>query len=127
MQDSRSTTELSTLQPEATGPAVLPVVDIVEDAQGVTLYADLPGVSREALKIDIDGDRLTLEGERAPWGGNHQSLYTEVSGRLFRRRFTLGKALDASQVSAELSAGVLRLRIPKAPHAQVRRVPVQVA
>lgn len=116
-------------QPAATpaaGPAIAPAVDVMEDSQGLTLYADLPGVSRENLKIDVDGDRLSIEAQRSGWPTENQALYTELSPRLFRRSFTLGKALDASQISAEMSAGVLRLRIPKAAHAQVRRVQVQV-
>lgn len=115
----------------ANGPtsrnAAVPAVDVIEDSQGITLYADLPGVTRDGLKIDVDGDRLTLEAERSVWGAAEQSLYSEFTATGFRRSFTLGKALDASRISAELSAGVLRLRIPKTAHAQVRRVPVNVA
>ena len=120
-------TDFSCLQRDITGPAIVPAVDVIEDAQGLTLYADLPGVSRDALRIDIDGDTLTIEGQRSDTPPAQQALYTERPGQVFRRSFTLGKALDAGQVSAELSAGVLRLRLPKAPHAQVRRVPVQVS
>ena len=43
-------------------PALVPPVDIVEDGNGITLKADLPGVSRENLSIRVDGDTLTLEG-----------------------------------------------------------------
>jgi HSP20 family protein len=118
--------DITQLQRDTAGPAILPAVDVIEDAQGLTLYADLPGVNHDTLRIDIDGDTLTLEGQRSDLPQGQQTLYTELARRTFRRSFTLGKALDAAQVSAELSAGVLRLRIPKAPHAQVRRVPVQV-
>ncbi len=109
-------------------PALLPPVDVVEDATGITLYADMPGVSRDRLKLDVEGDQLTLEGEVSlalpkELGAQH----AEVQLSRYRRAFTLSKELDAEKVSAELSQGVLRVRIPKAAHAQPRKIAVQVA
>ena len=109
-------------------PALLPPVDIIEDSSGITLYADLPGVPRDKLSIDVEGDRLTIEGELAlalPEG--LQPQHAEVTLSRWRRSFTLSKELDADKVSAELSQGVLRMRIPKAAHAQPRRISVNVA
>jgi HSP20 family molecular chaperone IbpA len=108
--------------------ALLPPVDVIEDATGITLYADLPGVPKAGVQVRVDGDQLTLEGDMAlalPEG--MQPTHAEVQRSRYHRAFTLSKELDASQVSAEMSQGVLRLRIPKAPHAQPRRVQVQVA
>lgn len=112
-------------KPEA---ALRPPVDVVEDATGITLYADLPGVKREDLQIQVEGDQLTLEaglGLAMPEG--LQAAHSEVALARFRRGFTLSKELDASRVSAELAQGVLRVRIPKAEHAQPRRIQVSVA
>ena len=108
-------------------PALQPPVDVIEDATGITLYADLPGVPRERLNVRVEGDQLAIEGEAAialPAG--LQAQHAEVTLTRYRRTFTLSKELDADQVSAELSHGVLRLRIPKAAQAQPRRVQVQV-
>lgn len=108
-------------------PALLPPVDVIEDSTGITLYADMPGVSRERLHLRVDADQLTLEGEvqlPVPEGMNAQ--HAEVQLSRYRRAFTLSKELDADNVSAELSNGVLRVRIPKAPHAQPRKISVQV-
>lgn len=108
-------------------PALLPPVDVVEDASGITLYADLPGVSKERLQLRVDGDQLAIEAEAqlaAP--AEMTPTHVEVELPRYRRTFTLSKELDAQQVSAELSHGVLRVRIPKAPHAQPRRIQVQV-
>lgn len=109
-------------------PALLPLVDVVEDASGITLYADLPGVAREALQLRVEGDRLAIEAEiSATLREGSTPSHTEVGLTRYRRAFTLSKELDAEKVSAELSHGVLRVRIPKAAQAQPRRIEVQVA
>lgn len=107
--------------------ALLPPVDVYEDASGITLQADLPGVTKEKLELRIEADTLILEGEVAltlPEG--MEATHAEVQLPRYRRVFTLSKELDTEQVKAELRHGVLTLRIPKAPHAQPRRIEVQV-
>ena len=107
--------------------ALTPPVDVIEDATGITLLADLPGVSRDKLHLEIESDTLTIEAETAletPEGLN--SSHTEVGLARFRRVFTLSKELDTEKVSAQLSNGVLTLRIPKAERAQPRRIDVKV-
>lgn len=108
--------------------ALMPPVDVIEDGTGITLYADLPGVPKDKLNLQIEGDTLTIEGEIAlsvPEG--MAPSYAEVNLSRYRRVFTLSKELDPAKVSAELSNGVLALRIPKAEHAQPRRIEVRVA
>ncbi|MFN3416863.1 MAG: Hsp20/alpha crystallin family protein [Caldimonas sp.] len=109
-------------------PALVPPVDVIEDSTGITLYADLPGVPRDRLNLRVEGDTLSLEGEMQlalPQGMTPS--HAEVQLSRFRRTFTLSKELDPDKVSAELTHGVLRVRIPKAEHAQPRRVEVRVA
>ncbi|MDE2397235.1 MAG: Hsp20/alpha crystallin family protein [Burkholderiales bacterium] len=109
-------------------PALIPPVDVVEDANGITLYADLPGVPREQLSVQVEGDQLLVEGEiAAPQIAGLQAGHAEVQLGRYRRAFTLSKELDASRVNAELAQGVLRLRIPKAEHAQPRKIAIQVS
>jgi HSP20 family protein len=105
-----------------------PPVDVIEDAGGITLYADLPGVSRDKLNLQVESDTLTIEAESSlnmPEGLT--SSHTEVGLARFHRVFTLSKELDTERVSAELMQGVLTLRIPKAQHAQPRRIEVRTA
>jgi HSP20 family molecular chaperone IbpA len=109
-------------------PALLPPVDVVEDSTGITLYADLPGVPRDKLHLRVDGDQLAIEAELAltvPQG--MEPTHAEVGLTRYRRTFTLSKELDADKVNAEFQHGVLRVRIPKAAHAQPRKITVQVA
>jgi HSP20 family protein len=102
-----------------------PAVDIFEDAQGITLYADLPGVSVDGLDVHIEGDTLLLSGTSnlaLPQGA--QPVYGEQRSLAFRRRFSLSGDLDASGIDARLVNGVLTVRIPKTPAAQPRRIEV---
>ena len=106
--------------------AAVPAVDIFEDSGGITLLADMPGVSKEKLDIRLDGHTLAIEGEvgvAAPEG--MRALWAEVEVPRFRRKFSLGRELDASRIEASMKDGVLSLRIPKLAHAQPRRIAVQ--
>lgn len=108
--------------------ALIPPVDVVEDSSGITLYADLPGVSKDKLNLNVEAGTLTIEGElglSTPEG--MEATYAEVGLARFRRVFSLSKDLDTAKVSAELAQGVLRLRIPKAEHAQPRKIEVRVS
>ena len=107
--------------------ALTPPVDVIEDANGITLYADLPGVPKEKLDVHVEADTLTIEGEIAlPVPEGMEATHVEVTLPRYRRVFTLSKELDAGKVGAEFSHGVLKLRIPKAEHAQPRRIQVAV-
>jgi HSP20 family molecular chaperone IbpA len=108
-------------------PVLLPPTDVIEDDEGITLYADLPGVPKDKLNLRVEADTLSIEGEVAldlPEG--MESSHAEVGLPRYRRVFTLSRELDTGKVSAEFSQGVLKLRIPKAAHAQPRRIEIQV-
>jgi HSP20 family protein len=109
-------------------PALLPPVDVIEDATGITLYADLPGVPKDRLNVRVEGETLLIEADLVlAVPQDMQASHAEVQRTHYRRAFTLSRELDPDKVSAEMSQGVLRLRIPKAEHAQPRRINVQVA
>ena len=104
---------------------VAPAVDIFEDAGGLTLLADMPGVSRERLDVKVDGDNLFIEGVVELEGSTDmRALWAEVNVPRFRRSFVLSRELDAARIQANLKDGVLTLRIPKQAHAQPRRIEV---
>lgn len=114
--------------PAAAEAALLPPVDVIEDAGGITLFADLPGVSKDTLKLQLETDSLTIEGDVAlNLPQEMESSYAEVKVPRYRRIFTLSKDLDGEKTSAELKNGVLKLRIPKAAHAQPRKIQINVA
>jgi HSP20 family protein len=106
--------------------ALMPPVDVIEDSTGITLYADVPGLSKDKLDLRVEADKLTIEGDldlSLPDG--MEAHHAEVSVGRYRRVFTLSKELDTGKVSAELANGVLTLRIPRAEHAQPRRIEVK--
>lgn len=112
----------------ASEAALVPPVDVIEDANGITLYADLPGVPKDKLNLHVEADALTIEGEVSlDLPPDMESTHAEVSLPRYRRVFSLSKELDSEKVAAEFNHGVLKLRIPKAEHAQPRRIEVSVA
>lgn len=108
--------------------ALMPPVDVIEDASGITLYADLPGVPKDRLSLQVEADTLTIEGEVAlDVAEGMEATHAEMSVPRYRRVFTLSRELDTDKVSAEFNHGVLKLRIPKAEHAQPRKVEIRVS
>ena len=108
---------------QATGPRTVaePAVEIFEDAGGITLLADMPGVPREALDVRLEGEAAIS----APDG--MRPLWAEISVPRFRRAFTLSRELDMARIEAGMKDGVLTLRIPKQAHAQPRRIAVSTS
>jgi HSP20 family protein len=105
--------------------AVLPAVDVFEDAGAITLLADMPGVPREQLELKIEGDALLIEGGVQPLTPEGlEAVYAELRVPRYRRSFTLSRELDTARIEANLKDGVLTLRIPKQAHAQPRRIAV---
>ena len=108
-------------------PYLVPPVDVFENEQGITLLADLPGVTKEGLGVRVDGDNLLIEGQVQSAGPeNLQLVYGEAQYAAYRRQFTLSRELDASRIEAQLKDGVLQLTIPKAEEAKPRRIEVNV-
>jgi HSP20 family molecular chaperone IbpA len=106
--------------------AVLPAVDVFEDASGITLLADMPGVSKDRLELRVEGDALSIEGSMQPQTPEGlEAVYAEVRVPRFRRTFTLSRELDTAKIDANLKDGVLTLRIPKQAYAQPRRIEVR--
>jgi len=107
--------------------SIIPAVDVIEDGTGITLYADLPGVSKDKLTLNVEHDALVIE---APIDSAVQPgievQHTEIDTTAYRRVFTLSKELDAEKISAQMTNGVLKLHIPKAEHAQPKRINVAV-
>ena len=108
--------------------ALLPQVDVYENKDGIMLVADLPGVPKDKLELRIDNDTLLIEADIVQdTPENMEAAYAEVRLSRYRRAFSLSNELDSSRIDAQLRDGVLNLRIPKHPHAQPRRIEVNVA
>lgn len=126
MSDNKPLTRTS--QQQEQHRVVLPAVDVFEDESGITVLADMPGVSKDELELKVEGDTLSIEGgvrTLAPEG--LEALYAEVRVPRYRRTFTLSRELDTARIEANLKEGVLTLRMPKQAYAQARRIPVTTA
>lgn len=105
---------------------ISPAVDIFENNDGISVMADMPGVAKERLNIQIDNDTLTIEGEaEIPMPEGMEALYADVRSTRYRRSFSLSSELDGSKADASLKEGVLTLRIPKREKYQPRKVEVR--
>lgn len=104
-----------------------PAVDIYEDDDGLVLMADLPGVSKDKLSIDLKEDVLTISGEVPDPNFVGDSLLNEYQAGGYIRQFTLGEAIDRGKIDAKLKNGVLTLRLPKAEKARPQRIEVQLS
>lgn len=103
-----------------------PPVDVFEDADGITLRLDMPGVSKERLSVQAEKDTLTIEGDaQISMPEGMEALYAEIHSTRYRRSFTLSGELDSDKAQANLKDGVLTLRIPKRAELRPRRIEVR--
>jgi HSP20 family molecular chaperone IbpA len=111
-------------EPTRQGVMYSPEVDIVEEVHTITVYADLPGVKRESLIIDVREGVLSLTAtvERQP--AHWQPTYREYQEGGYERRFALGERIDTEKISAKLENGVLTLVLPKAEAQKPRKVTI---
>jgi HSP20 family molecular chaperone IbpA len=106
---------------------LVPAVDIYETAAGVTLWADLPGVPREKLEVNVHDASLRIDGQAVvPTPAGLRVQHAEVRQPRYARTFTLSPDLDASRIEANLQDGVLKVTIPRREEAKPRRIEVSV-
>ncbi|MFU8803414.1 MAG: Hsp20/alpha crystallin family protein [Bradymonadaceae bacterium] len=102
-----------------------PDVDIYETDQALVVLADMPGCTGKDVELDVRDNLLTITGSIRPVEDRWTPLYTEYRTGHFMREFRLGQQIDQTKISAELNDGVLRLTLPKAEHAQPRKIQVK--
>jgi HSP20 family molecular chaperone IbpA len=103
-----------------------PPVDISENSQGVTLWADLPGVTKDRLDVKVHDGSLYIEAEAmVPMPAGLRLQHAEIRRPHFARAFSLGVDLDASKIDANLKDGVLKLTIPRRDEARPRRIEIR--
>jgi HSP20 family molecular chaperone IbpA len=111
-----------------TQASLRPPVDIFEDADGITLALDMPGVAKDRVSIQADFNALVIEGDMQiamPQG--MEALYAEVHATHYRRSFTLSGELDTEKIEANLTDGVLTVRVPKRLELRPRKIEVKTS
>jgi HSP20 family protein len=108
--------------------ASIPRLDLLENEQAFEIHAEMPGVEKEDLKVAIDRQRVTIEGECRKANERREGenvVYSERSARKFMRSFTLPSEVDEGAAQARLDNGVLHLVLPKKQGSAARRIDVQ--
>jgi HSP20 family molecular chaperone IbpA len=106
------------------GPIFSPDVDIVEDAEEVRVHADLPGIANDAVAVRLEDGVLTIDAAPPVDAQPGALLAGEYRPGGFHRRFALSDRIDATRISAQLTQGVLEVRLPKAEKHRVRQIPI---
>ena len=106
-----------------------PAVDVLETGDAYLLFAELPGVRRDDIQLQVRDRRLELSGRRQTLGESRNFLRMERSYGPFRRTFDLGEPVEADAIAAAFEAGVLRVHVPKskAGDAQTGITQVEIA
>jgi HSP20 family protein len=108
-------------------PPLLPRANILEDAHGVTLLVEMPGVSKDSLQLHCDNQSLVVTGDiEIDMPQEMDSLYADLQTRRYRREFSLsGEQLDTESISAALDNGMLKVEIPKRSELRPRKIEVR--
>lgn len=104
-----------------------PLVNLQDEKEAIRIEALAPGIKRDTLEVTIQGDQLTLAGEKVPPEGIRPEQYhrSERSAGKFVRQLTLPCAVDDSKVEAKYEDGLLKLYLPKAEEAKPRQITIQ--
>jgi len=113
--------------PESRGNWV-PSVDILERDGNLMLRAELPGMSEKQIELKLEGNTLTLKGERRIEKEDDKTNYhrVECSYGTFTRTFRLPDTVDSQKISADYKNGVLTITIPQRPEVRPREIPVSI-
>jgi HSP20 family protein len=123
----RESTDVQAAKAREESLALVPPVDIYENAQGITVQADMPGVSKDGLSIQADRNSLVIEGNAViDVPAAMEAIHADVQATRYRRSFALSAELDAERIEATLKDGVLTLQIPKRAEFQPRKVEIRV-
>ena len=103
--------------------AFLPMTDIFDTDQALTVVLEMPGVSKDNVDISVENDILTIEGwiDYSKYEGL-QPVYTEYNVGHYVRSFQISSKIEQSGISAELKDGVMTLVLPKAETAKPRKI-----
>jgi len=106
-------------------PSWAPRVDIYETAGSLVIEAELPGLTREDIEIEVAADRLTIKGARDTAEGR-EYMRTERPQGVFHRSFAIAAPIDPATVTATYRDGVLAITLPKAKGSEGKQLKVKV-
>lgn len=103
-----------------------PKVDVYENDNAIVVKAELPGVDKDEIAVDVEGRILTLKGERRTEHGAKEDNYyrRERTYGHFERAFTLPVEVDSEAIKAEYKDGVLKIEVPKPETQKAKQITV---
>lgn len=121
--------DLSRAAAESPQAAWAPAVDITENPESILVHAELPGLKADDVKIDVENNVLTLRGERRVTTKKDAGTAHRVERfyGTFSRQFLLPRTVDAEKIEADLSDGVLTVKLPKRSEVKPRQIAVKTA
>jgi HSP20 family protein len=107
------------------GRYYVPYADIYETEDALAVVLEMPGVEKKDLNLALENDVLKVDGriDFAKYE-SMEPVYTEYNVGHYARSFTLSNKIDQDKISANLEEGVLTLTLPKAKHAQPRKIAI---
>ncbi len=114
-------------EPTKHGVVFTPNVDIYETEHEIVVKADLPGVTKKGLDIDLRDGVLTLTAQVEEPKDDAKPVYREYQVGGFARKFQVGETIDQAKISAKLDKGVLTLVLPKADRLKPRKIEVKAS
>ncbi|MBW3637531.1 MAG: Hsp20/alpha crystallin family protein [Armatimonadetes bacterium] len=111
---------------ELGGGMFAPPMDVKEDAEAYTVSLEVPGVPRDKIDITLQDGALVIRGTREQNVEKTEGQYRRVERSYgnFSRSLSLPRAVDGTKVSADLTDGVLTVRLPKAEEAKPRQISI---
>ncbi len=103
---------------------VTPRVNVLEDAEALTIEADFPGVAQDDAEVEVRDGHLILKGDRKSNGAAGRYRVHERQSAGYYRAFALGDAIDLGKVEAKLSDGVLTVRLEKADRLKPKTISI---
>lgn len=117
--------QLNRGEAEGAGKTWAPVVDILESESDLVVRAELPGISREDIDVEVTGESLTIRGERkVDEQDGAKYLRVERAYGPFQRSFSIGIPVQPDKVKAAYRDGVLEVTVPKAEEVKPKKIEI---
>ena len=126
MSDKKDLVKSEMVEKSRPLPTVGPIVDIYENEDEILLHADMPGVEKDKITVNVDNGTLTISGVRE-LETKGVATWEEFGNVEYKRSFSVPQTIDVGKVNAELKDGVLRLHLPKSEAAKPRQIEIKTA
>jgi len=105
-----------------------PLTDILERKDEYVLYAEMPGVSKDDFKVELDNNLLTISGKKNIHEKREDEQFYRAERQCgdYKRSFRIGEEIDKDKISAKYENGVLEIVLPKAEMAKPKQVEIQI-